>query len=81
MSFGWSWYWHVLHRGDAVTEAVLYSDGSWLVTTAKRGTIAARLASDSFAQPWLTVLLFAFEDGRRRTLLLLPDNVEADAFR
>ncbi len=81
MSLAWSWYWHVLHRGDAVTEAVLYTDGSWLVTTAGRGTIPAVLASDSFAQPWLTVLLFTFEDGRRRTLLLLPDNTEADAFR
>ena len=66
MSLGWSWYWHVLHRGDAVTEAVLYTDGTWLVTTAGRGTIPAVLASDSFAQPWLTALLFTFEDGRRR---------------
>ncbi len=81
LSFWWSWYWHILHRGDAVTEAVLYGDGSWLVTTAGRGTSRALLASDSFAQPWLTALLFTFEDGRRRTLLLLPDNSEADAFR
>ena len=81
MSLAWSWYWHILHRGDAVTEAVLYTDGTWLVTTAGRGTIPAVLASDSFAQPWLTALLFTFEDGRRRTLLLLPDNTDADAFR
>jgi hypothetical protein len=36
---------------------------------------------DSFGQPWLTALLFSFADGRRRTLLLLPNNTEADAFR
>jgi hypothetical protein len=42
----------------------------------------ALVQADSFVAAWLTVLnLRSVEDGKRYTLLLLPDNVAADSFR
>lgn len=41
----------------------------------------ARLLPSSVVLPWLTVLAFSTASGRRRTLLLVPDRVDADAYR
>lgn len=73
--------WHVLHRGDAATEAVLQDDGSWTLATGLVEPRPALLASDSLVTAQLTVLVFRLADGRRRSLLLLPDNLDPDTFR
>jgi hypothetical protein len=77
----WSLAWHVLHRGDAVTEAILQGDGSWTVRAGHAEPVSATLANDSVVSPYLTVLVFKLADGRRRSLLLLPDNVEPETFQ
>jgi hypothetical protein len=77
----WSLAWHVLHRGDAVTEALLLGDGSWTVRAGHAEPVSATLAHDSVVSPYLTVLVFKLVDGRRRSLLLLPDNVEPATFQ
>ncbi|MEO1765659.1 protein YgfX [Thiobacter aerophilum] len=40
----------------------------------------ARVSAASFVTPWLTVLDFATERGRR-TLLIMPERVDAEAYR
>ncbi|MGQ0595485.1 MAG: protein YgfX [Gammaproteobacteria bacterium] len=80
-SLVWSLAWHVLHRGDAVTEAILQGDGSWTVRAGPAEPVSATLANDSVVTPYLTVLLFKLADGRRRSLLVLPDNIEPETFR
>jgi hypothetical protein len=77
----WSFAWHVLHRGDAVTEAILLGDGSWRVRAGHAEPVSATLAHDSLVTPYLTVLVFKLADGRRRSLLMLPDNIEPETFR
>jgi toxin CptA len=77
----WSLAWHVLHRGDAAMEAVLQADGSWILETGQVEARPATLAADSLVTPQLTVLVFRLADGRRRSLLLLPDNIDPDSFR
>jgi toxin CptA len=77
----WSLAWHVLHRGDAVSEAILRGDGSWTVRAGHAEPVSATLANDSVVSPYLTVLIFKLADGRRRSLLVLPDNVEPETFQ
>jgi hypothetical protein len=77
----WSLVWHVLHRGGAVSEALLRGDGSWTVRAGHAEPVSATLANDSVVSPYLTVLVFKLADGRRRSLLLLPDNVEPETFQ
>lgn len=80
---GWirTFRWHVQHQGDAITELIAQAEGEWIVTTAKTGECRGRLAQDSVVLPWLTVLVFKLEDGRRRSAVLLPDNVDVEGFR
>jgi hypothetical protein len=75
----WSLAWHVLHRGDAVSEAILQGDGSWTVRAGHAEPVSATLANDSVVSPYLMV--FKLADGRRRSLLVLPDNVEPETFQ
>jgi hypothetical protein len=77
----WSFHHHCLLRGDVITEANVRADGGWEVTTARNGTMAGDLRPDNLVLPWLTVLNFKLADERRRSLLLLSDNVAADTFR
>jgi hypothetical protein len=72
--------WHVLHRGDAVIEAILLGDGSWTVRAGHAEPVSATLAHESVVSPYLTVLVFNLADGRRRSLLVLPDNVRTGNF-
>lgn len=81
LSLGWSLWWHVWHRGDAITAAVLDAGGAWWITTAAVATVSATLRPGSLVQPFLTVLVFKLADGRNRSLLLLPDNCDPEAFR
>jgi hypothetical protein len=81
LSAVWCYRWHFVHRGDAITEVLSLPDGRWLITTARPTLSPAVLLPNSLVLPWLTVLVFRLEDGRRRAVLLLPDNVEENAFR
>ena len=80
----WSgWRAHSRHlRGDgvAVRELLLRGDGVFEVTTAT-GIEEASLISADLVEPWLTVLVLRRVSGRKVSVVLLPDNVEADAFR
>jgi membrane-bound toxin of toxin-antitoxin system len=80
---GWirAFRWHVQHRGDAIRALTATAEGEWIVTTARRGKCRGTLARDSVVLPWLTVLTFKLEDGRRRSVVLLPDNVDVHSFR
>lgn len=80
---GWvrAFRWHVQHRGDAIIALDATAEGEWIVTTARRGKCRGMLARDSVVLPWLTVLIFKLEDGRRRSVVLLPDNVDVHSFR
>lgn len=81
MSWAWSIWWHLWHRGDAIIEAVLDANGAWWVSTARRAAVSATLGQESLVQPFLTVLNFKLADGRRRSLVLFDDNCDAEAFR
>jgi hypothetical protein len=81
LSLLWSLRWHVWHRGDAITEAILEPSGAWWVTTAAGAAVSATLRPGSLVQPFLTVLVFKLGDGRRRSLVLLADNCDPEAFR
>ncbi len=80
-SLHWSLAWHVLHRGDSITEAILQGDGSWTVKTGRAEAQPATLAPDSVVTLHLTVLVFKLADGRRRSLLVLSDNIDPETHR
>lgn len=74
--------WHLLHRGKGLVEAWSWSDGRWEVRCFNEAVpLPATLAADSLVLAWLTVLVFRLDDGRVRSLLLLPDNIDATVFR
>lgn len=67
-------------RDGAIAELRLQANDSFEVTVDGK-TVAAVLHGAEVVQPWLTVLVFRLADGRRRAAVLLPDNVEPQAFR
>ncbi len=72
---------HVLHAGDAIVRVESTAAGRWRVGIGTAEPVPAELATDNLVLPWLTVLAFRLADGRRRSVILVPDNVPADDFR
>lgn len=73
----------VLLRGRrAVRRFRLQRDGGIEVEAPSGARRAGAVRPGSFVAPWLTVVRWRAEGGwRDRTILLLPDMVEAEAFR
>ncbi len=72
---------HCWHIGSGIREAVLRADDTWLLSMGINVHVSAELLPNCLIQPWLTVLRFRLPDGKRKSLILLPDNVDADVFR
>ena len=73
---------HCLHQGRvAIRTAILRTDDSWLVLFESEDPVKAELLPDCLVQPWLTVLQFKIPNRRRKSLILLRDNVDVDTFR
>ena len=72
---------HCWHLDRAINTAVLRTDDSWLVSFDGQESVKAELLSGCLVQPWLTVLQFRLPDRRRKSLILLQDNMDKDAFR
>jgi len=65
-------------RSGAVRELIWKPDGGWILVTGG-GSRACRLRPGSYVHPLCTVLNFAGDT--RRSVLLLPDNVDVEQFR
>ena len=65
---------------DAPVQLVLTADAEWWLTCVSGQTLSVQLISGAFVHPLFTVLSFQGE-GRRYTVILTPDVVEADMFR
>ena len=72
---------HCWHLDRAIQTATLRSDNSWLVSLDGKELVKADLLPGCLVQPWLTVLQFRMPDRRRKSLILLQDNMDNDAFR
>ncbi len=71
-----------LHRSPlAIVEVELDAEGRAAVAGPAGGWSPARLVDAAVPAPWLAVLVLRDADGRRRSAVVLPDGVEADAFR
>lgn len=74
------WSAHLCPGGRRISEVLLRRDDVFEVTTAA-GIAEAQLLGADLVAPWLTVLRLRRGDGACVSLVLLPDNVEAQAFR
>lgn len=81
---------HCWHRGNAVQEALLRTDNIWLLSInnlkaidqkTDQKPIKAELLSGCLVQPWLTILQFKIPNQRKKSLILLKDNIDPDTFR
>ncbi len=72
---------HCWHLDQAIRTATLRTDNSWLVSFDGQEPVKADLLPECLVQPWLTVLVFRMPDRRRKSLILVRDNVDADTFR
>jgi toxin CptA len=69
-------------RADRIHRVVWKGDGDWLLITAAGEELAVDLHPSTYVHPWLVVLNFRLADRRRlRSLVLLPDTLDADSFR
>ena len=66
--------------GDTVEALRLRSDGRFEVCRAGEWAEAALVSAD-VVEPWLTVMVFRPSASRRCAAILLPDNVDPQAFR
>src|ERR1700739_767821 len=65
----------------ALTHLILHAGGGWTVESAKEGREDAELLAGSVVQSWVIVLNFRLKSGRRRSRVLLGDELDADALR
>ncbi|MCC7411225.1 MAG: hypothetical protein IT495_06300 [Gammaproteobacteria bacterium] len=72
---------HVLHRGDAITRVDASARRGWTVTTGRHPAVRAHPGAGALVLTGLVIVRFELEDGRRRTLLLAGDAVDADSLR
>ncbi|MFK8067067.1 MAG: protein YgfX [Gammaproteobacteria bacterium] len=74
---------HCWHYGVAIREAVLRTDNVWLLLTKENDQkpVKAELLPGCLVQPWLTVLHFKIPHQRKKSLILLKDNIDPDIFR
>ena len=77
----WQWYRCMRHRPDAIGCLELGLRQAWRVTLVDGRIFEARLLRAAVVSPLLTALTLRLADGVCREVLLLPDMVEADAFR
>lgn len=64
-----------------IVAAVWRPEGEWHLTTADGKRITATLAPECYVSPYAVVLRFKDVAGRVRTLVLLPDALDADTLR
>lgn len=74
---------HILHRGArAARRIVCQDDGRWLLQDHRGRMQEARLLPSSYLHPRLVILNFRLEQRpRRRSLVLCPDSLDAQALR
>ena len=74
---------HALLRVPGSVRWLRWDKGNhWRVCALNGNEYSASLRPDSFVSPWLTVLLLRPESGGRlRNVVLLPDMLDAEAFR
>ncbi|MGE0384703.1 MAG: protein YgfX [Gammaproteobacteria bacterium] len=72
---------HVLHLDDAVVAVAAGGRDEWRVTTRRAPECGAALGRELLVLPWLAILNFHLDDGRRRTVILTADNAPAGDLR
>ena len=65
----------------ALTHLIWHAEGSWTLESVSGGRQEAELLGGSVVQSWIIALNFRLENGRKRTRVLLGDELEADALR
>mgnify|MGYP000365566617 CR=1 FL=1 len=85
-SIGLSWLWlrrHPVfgHGPRALVRLLAQTDGAWRLRERSGREVQARLLDDSYVQSLILVLNFRDEAGRRRTRVLLGDEIPAEALR
>lgn len=74
---------HALRNGrQAIVELVWDTQGRWTLRSAEGQNVPARLSAGSYVSPYLVLLNFVTGCWwQRRTLVLLPDALDAGSFR
>ncbi len=67
-------------RRNIQTELQWKPDGQWLLRH-QLTTYQVRLSTDSLITPWLTILNFKSNDGRKFTVTIVKDNINKEDFR
>lgn len=75
--FGWQYGYR---RGRGFIARLEESDGRWRLETGDRSSCRASLLG-GYAHPGIIILNFRLENGRRRSLALLPDAADPGALR
>jgi toxin CptA len=65
----------------ALHHLILHAAGGWSVESVKDGRGDAELLDGSVVQSWIIVLNFRLKSGRKRSRVLLGDELPADAMR
>jgi len=73
---------HLQYRGsNTIRSAEISGQNEWLIQQTDGVEVAAQLQPNSYIHPKLSVLNFCNEHGRRQSLILLPDGIDATSFR
>ncbi len=80
VSLVWLGYCYGYPQGRRFIACIELLDGRWRLKTGDGATHHARLIG-GYAHPLIVILNFRLENGRRRSLTLLPDSADPDDLR
>lgn len=72
---------YVVGTSHDITTAILNDKDEWALIDRTKTVITAQLLGSSVCLSWITVLVFKCGDGRHRSLILLSDYSDLEAFR
>lgn len=73
---------HLLFRGvNAIRSAEISGEDEWQLQQINGNEITAQLQPNSYLHPKLSVLNFRSDQGKRQSMILLPDGIDEVSFR
>lgn len=72
---------HGFRTGERAVTRIVYSESGWRLWLTRGEPLQARCHGDIVVLRWLVVLNFVDEAGVRRAVVVLPDTMNAEAFR
>ena len=81
ISFVWQWRRTRLNDPARIYRLVWEADDDWTLWCNDSSELVGQLRPESYESTWLVILRLQFQQGGRRTIVILPDMLDRQSFR